>query len=100
MGGRPRVPTRSSAPGVERVVVAAMFDPTDKVDGAGVARLRNAGVVVDIAGGDAERRARRANAGWLALSLLGRPHVTYKAAVSADGRTAAAGGRSAVDQLG
>ena len=46
---------------------------------------------VDIAGGDAERRARRANAGWLTLSLLGRPHVTYKAAVSADGRTAAAG---------
>lgn len=76
--------------GVSRVV-AAMFDPTDKVDGAGAARLRVAGVVVDIAGGDAERRARRANAGWLALSLLGRPHVTYKAAVSADGRTAAAG---------
>ena len=81
---------RSSRAGVSRVV-AAMFDPTDKVDGAGAARLRDAGVVVDIAGGDAERRARRANAGWLALSLLGRPHVTYKAAVSADGRTAAAG---------
>jgi diaminohydroxyphosphoribosylaminopyrimidine deaminase / 5-amino-6-(5-phosphoribosylamino)uracil reductase len=76
--------------GVSRVV-AAMIDPTDKVDGAGAARLRDAGVVVDIAGGDAERRARRANAGWLALSLLGRPHVTYKAAVSADGRTASAG---------
>jgi diaminohydroxyphosphoribosylaminopyrimidine deaminase/5-amino-6-(5-phosphoribosylamino)uracil reductase len=76
--------------GVSRVV-AAMIDPTDKVDGAGAARLRDAGVVVDIAGGDAERRARRANAGWLALSLLGRPHVTYKAAVSGDGRTASAG---------
>jgi diaminohydroxyphosphoribosylaminopyrimidine deaminase / 5-amino-6-(5-phosphoribosylamino)uracil reductase len=48
--------------------------------------------VVDIAGGDCERAARRANAGWLALSVLGRPHVTYKAAVSADGRTASAGG--------
>jgi diaminohydroxyphosphoribosylaminopyrimidine deaminase / 5-amino-6-(5-phosphoribosylamino)uracil reductase len=72
-------------------VVSAMIDPTDKVGGAGAARLREAGVVVDIAGGDVERLARRANAGWLTLSLRGRPHVTYKAAVSADGRTAAAG---------
>jgi diaminohydroxyphosphoribosylaminopyrimidine deaminase / 5-amino-6-(5-phosphoribosylamino)uracil reductase len=75
---------------VERVVTA-MLDPTEKVDGAGMRRLREAGVTVDVAGGVEERRARRANAGWLALSLLGRPHVTYKAAVSADGRTAAAG---------
>jgi diaminohydroxyphosphoribosylaminopyrimidine deaminase/5-amino-6-(5-phosphoribosylamino)uracil reductase len=73
-------------------VVAAMIDPTDKVDGAGAARMRDAGVVVDIAGGVSELAARRANAGWLALSLLSRPHVTYKAAVSANGRTAAAGG--------
>jgi diaminohydroxyphosphoribosylaminopyrimidine deaminase / 5-amino-6-(5-phosphoribosylamino)uracil reductase len=72
-------------------VVAAMIDPTDKVDGAGAARMRDAGVVVDIAGGVSELAARRANAGWLALSLLCRPHVTYKAAVSTDGRTAAAG---------
>ena len=76
--------------GVARVV-AAMIDPTDKVDGAGVARLGAAGVAVDVAGGDVERRVRRANAGWLTLALCGRPHVTYKAAVSADGRTAAAG---------
>lgn len=76
--------------GVARAVVS-MIDPTDKVNGAGIARLREAGVDVEMAGGDIERRARRANAGWLALSLLGRPHVTYKAAVSADGRTAAAG---------
>ena len=72
-------------------VVAAMIDPTDKVNGAGVARLQAAGVAVDIAGGEVERRGRRANAGWLTLALRGRPHVTYKAAVSADGRTAAAG---------
>lgn len=74
-----------------RRVVSAMLDPTDKVAGAGAARMRDAGIVVDIAEGDAQRAARRANAGWLTLSLLGRPHVTYKAAVSADGRTAAAG---------
>ena len=76
--------------GVTRVVVA-MIDPTDKVNGAGVARLRGAGVDVEIAGGPDERRARRVNAGWLTLALRGRPHVTYKAALSADGRTAAAG---------
>ena len=75
------------AAGVQRVV-SAMIDPTDKVAGAGAGRMRDAGVVVDIAEGDAERAARRANAGWLTLSLRGRPHVTYKAAVSADGRTA------------
>ena len=77
--------------GVARVVVS-MIDPTDKVNGAGIARLREAGVEVEMAGGEEERRARRANAGWLTLALRGRPHVTYKAAVSADGRTAAAGG--------
>ena len=76
--------------GVARVVIS-MIDPTDKVNGAGVARLREAGIPVEVAGGDEERRARRANAGWLTLALHGRPHVTYKAAVSADGRTAAAG---------
>jgi diaminohydroxyphosphoribosylaminopyrimidine deaminase/5-amino-6-(5-phosphoribosylamino)uracil reductase len=75
--------------GVTRVVVS-MIDPTDKVNGAGVARLREAGVEVEIAGGADERKARRANAGWLTLALHGRPHITYKAAVSADGRTAAA----------
>ena len=76
---------------VERVVTS-MVDPTEKVGGAGIARLREAGVAVDVAGGAEERRARRANAGWLTLALHGRPHVTYKAAISADGRTAAASG--------
>jgi diaminohydroxyphosphoribosylaminopyrimidine deaminase / 5-amino-6-(5-phosphoribosylamino)uracil reductase len=75
------------AAGVVRVVVA-MIDPTDKVNGAGVARLRAAGVAVDVAGGEIEHAARRQNAWWLTLALHGRPHVTYKAAISADGRTA------------
>ena len=75
------------AAGVDRVVTA-MVDPTDKVNGAGVARMRAAGVTVDVAGGEVERAARRQNARWLTFALLGRPHVTYKAAVSADGRTA------------
>ena len=69
-----------------------MIDPTDKVNGAGVARLRAAGVAVDVAGGEIERAARRQNAWWLTLALLRRPHVTYKAAISTDGRTAASPG--------
>jgi diaminohydroxyphosphoribosylaminopyrimidine deaminase/5-amino-6-(5-phosphoribosylamino)uracil reductase len=79
------------AAGVGRVVTA-MIDPTPKVNGAGVARLRDAGIAVDVAGGEIERAARRQNAWWLTLALLGRPHVTYKAALSVDGRTAAPAG--------
>jgi diaminohydroxyphosphoribosylaminopyrimidine deaminase / 5-amino-6-(5-phosphoribosylamino)uracil reductase len=79
------------AAGVARVVTA-MIDPTPKVNGAGVARLRGAGIRVDVAGGEIERAARRQNAWWLTLALLGRPHVTYKAALSADGRTASPAG--------
>jgi diaminohydroxyphosphoribosylaminopyrimidine deaminase / 5-amino-6-(5-phosphoribosylamino)uracil reductase len=78
--------------GVVRVV-AAMGDPTPEVNGAGFARLRDAGVVVDVAGEAIAARARRMVAEWLTLSLEGRPHVTYKAAVSADGRTAPEHGR-------
>ena len=79
------------AAGVGRVVVA-MIDPTDKVNGAGAGRLRAAGIAVDVAGGEIERAARRQNAWWLTLALRGRPHVTYKAAVSTDGRTASPSG--------
>ena len=79
------------AAGVARVVTA-MIGPSDKVNGAGVTRLRAAGVTVDVAGGEAQRVARRQNAWWLTLALLGRPHVTYKAAVSRDDRTASPAG--------
>jgi diaminohydroxyphosphoribosylaminopyrimidine deaminase/5-amino-6-(5-phosphoribosylamino)uracil reductase len=79
------------AAGVARVVTA-MIDPSDKVNGAGAARLRAAGIEVDVAGGEIERAARRQNAWWLTLTLAGRPHVTYKAAISADGRTASPAG--------
>jgi diaminohydroxyphosphoribosylaminopyrimidine deaminase/5-amino-6-(5-phosphoribosylamino)uracil reductase len=79
------------AAGVARVVTA-MLDPSDKVNGAGAARLRAAGITVDVAGGGVARTARRQNAWWLTLALLGRPHVTYKAAISADGHTASPSG--------
>ncbi len=79
--------------GVARVVIAAL-DPSPKVDGKGLERLRAAGVEVDVAGGDVEAAARRQNAAFRTFQLLGRPHVTYKAAASLDGRTATTAGES------
>jgi diaminohydroxyphosphoribosylaminopyrimidine deaminase/5-amino-6-(5-phosphoribosylamino)uracil reductase len=70
-----------------------MKDPTPKVDGHGFARLSEAGVEVEVADGDLERRAMLMVAEWLMLSLEHRPFVTYKAAVSADGRTSRGDGR-------
>jgi diaminohydroxyphosphoribosylaminopyrimidine deaminase/5-amino-6-(5-phosphoribosylamino)uracil reductase len=81
------------AAGVARVVVATL-DPDPRTHGQGIERLRAAGVEVEIADGEVARRARLQNAGFRALTLLGRPHVTYKAAVSLDGRTATASGES------
>jgi len=78
--------------GVARVV-AAMGDPTPRVNGRGFTRLRAAGVEVELAGGELELRALRMVAEWLTLAMSGRPHVTYKAAVSADGRTSRGDGR-------
>ncbi len=77
------------AAGVVRVVAAAR-DPYREVDGAGFARLGAAGVVVAVAdpGSRIGLAARRQNAGFRTAVSLGRPHVTYKAAVTLDGRTA------------
>ena len=79
------------AAGVERVV-AATHDPFPLVDGKGFARLRQAGVEVEVADGDLAARARRQNEAFRTWARLGRPFVTYKAAMTLDGRLAAAGG--------
>ncbi|HEY7605934.1 MAG TPA: bifunctional diaminohydroxyphosphoribosylaminopyrimidine deaminase/5-amino-6-(5-phosphoribosylamino)uracil reductase RibD, partial [Actinomycetes bacterium] len=79
------------AAGVARVV-AAMADPDPRVDGAGLARLRAAGVeVVTGVGTDA---AAEQNAAYLTHRRLGRPRVTLKAAASLDGKVAAPDGTS------
>ena len=83
------------AAGVVRVVVAA-GDPTAKVDGRGVARLRGSGVAVEVLPPDDPLaiRARRQTAGFRTHGVLGRPHVVYKAAATLDGRTATRTGDS------
>ena len=77
-----------TAAGVARVVVGAR-DPNPKAAG-GVERLRAAGVEVEVLD-DAD--ARRQNEAWRTWVSLGRPHVTYKAAISLDGRVVVPGRR-------
>lgn len=79
------------AAGVARVV-AAMADPFPRVAGGGVARLREAGVAVEV--GVCEAEARRLNAAYLKLLATGRPWVHLKWAVSLDGKTATRTGDS------
>jgi diaminohydroxyphosphoribosylaminopyrimidine deaminase/5-amino-6-(5-phosphoribosylamino)uracil reductase len=76
--------------GVARVV-AASLDPNPEAAG-GLEALRGRGVEVEAADGDLELRARRQNEAWRTWVALGRPFVTYKAAMTLDGRVAAAGG--------
>ena len=77
-----------AAAGVARVVVGAL-DPNPKAAG-GVDRLRAAGVDVEVVD---SADARRQNEAWRTWVALGRPFVTYKAAVTLDGRVAVPGRR-------
>jgi diaminohydroxyphosphoribosylaminopyrimidine deaminase/5-amino-6-(5-phosphoribosylamino)uracil reductase len=76
------------AAGIHRVV-AALEDPNPEVAGRGHARLRAAGIAVDL--GEAADRARRDHAGHIRRMRDGRPHVTLKLATSADGKAGLAG---------
>jgi diaminohydroxyphosphoribosylaminopyrimidine deaminase / 5-amino-6-(5-phosphoribosylamino)uracil reductase len=76
------------AAGISRVV-SAIEDPNPEVAGEGHARLRAAGIAVEIGVGADE--ARRDHAGHISRMTQGRPHVMLKLALSADGKAAAAG---------
>jgi diaminohydroxyphosphoribosylaminopyrimidine deaminase / 5-amino-6-(5-phosphoribosylamino)uracil reductase len=78
------------AAGITRVV-SALEDPNPKVAGEGHARLRAAGITVDVGVGEAE--ARRDHAGHITRMRDGRPSVMLKLAVSADDKAGAAGRR-------
>jgi diaminohydroxyphosphoribosylaminopyrimidine deaminase/5-amino-6-(5-phosphoribosylamino)uracil reductase len=79
--------------GVQRVVVAAR-DPNPLVAGQGIARLRAAGITVDLADGDIARAARELNIGFFSRMQRGRPWLRLKIAASLDGRTALNNGAS------
>jgi diaminohydroxyphosphoribosylaminopyrimidine deaminase / 5-amino-6-(5-phosphoribosylamino)uracil reductase len=76
------------AAGIARVV-SALEDPNPEVAGAGHARLRDAGIAVDV--GIEADAAKRDHAGHIRRMRDGRPHVMLKLAVSADGKAAGAG---------
>ena len=75
-----------------RKVWAAMRDPNPKVAGKGFAKLREAGINVEI--GLLEEEAQKLNRGFVSRMTRGRPFVTLKLAASLDGRTAMASGES------
>lgn len=77
--------------GVTRVV-AAMTDPNTKVAGQGLAQLRSAGLTVNE--GILQAQAETLNRGFIMRMRQQRSWVTCKLAMSLDGRTALANGRS------
>jgi diaminohydroxyphosphoribosylaminopyrimidine deaminase / 5-amino-6-(5-phosphoribosylamino)uracil reductase len=79
------------AAGVARVVIA-IEDPAPHVAGAGIARLRAAGVSVEL--GVLEDRGREVHRHYLHHLRCARPFVTLKLASSIDGRVATASGDS------
>ena len=87
----PRGPTCAdlvAASGLSRVVVGC-GDPDPRTAGAGIARIRDAGITVDQVASPA---CTDRLAGYLTRTRLGRPHVTLKLALSEDGRLARAPG--------
>jgi len=74
------------ASGVRRVLVGAV-DPDDRVAGAGIERLRSAGIEVDVGLGEAQVIAN--DAGYFHHRNTGLPRVTLKLALTLDGQAGA-----------
>jgi diaminohydroxyphosphoribosylaminopyrimidine deaminase/5-amino-6-(5-phosphoribosylamino)uracil reductase len=79
------------AAGVQRVVIA-LEDPDPRTAGRGIARLRDAGIAVEV--GPGAGQAATSMAGWLTRQRLGRPRITLKLALSIDGKIALPSGES------
>jgi diaminohydroxyphosphoribosylaminopyrimidine deaminase/5-amino-6-(5-phosphoribosylamino)uracil reductase len=73
-------------------VVCAMEDPNPRVSGAGIARLREAGIEAQC--GLMADAAVELNPGFIMRMRHGRPHVRVKLAQSTDGHIALANGSS------
>ncbi len=78
--------------GIARVV-AGQLDPNPRVEGGGLEKLGAAGVEVELAGEELGFRARRQLEAWRTWITKGRPFVTYKVAVTLDGKTTIPGSR-------
>jgi diaminohydroxyphosphoribosylaminopyrimidine deaminase/5-amino-6-(5-phosphoribosylamino)uracil reductase len=76
--------------GVARVIIGCS-DPDPRTAGAGIARLRAAGIAVEMLDCPASRASL---AGYLSQASKGRPHVTLKLALSLDGCLALSNGES------
>ncbi len=79
--------------GIARVVVACV-DPNPLVVGSGIERMRQAGITVDVLGGEYARASRELNIGFFSRMLRKRPWLRMKMAASLDGRTALPDGSS------
>ncbi|MXP10379.1 bifunctional diaminohydroxyphosphoribosylaminopyrimidine deaminase/5-amino-6-(5-phosphoribosylamino)uracil reductase RibD [Pseudoblastomonas halimionae] len=76
--------------GVARVVVG-VGDPDPRTAGRGIAKLRAAGIEVELVDDPASRASL---SGYLLQRIAGRPHITLKLAMSLDGRIALTDGTS------
>jgi diaminohydroxyphosphoribosylaminopyrimidine deaminase / 5-amino-6-(5-phosphoribosylamino)uracil reductase len=74
------------AAGIKRAVIGCL-DPYPPVRGRGAAKLRRAGIAVDV--GVLEEECRRLNEGFITRVTKRRPFVLLKMATSLDGRIAA-----------
>ena len=74
------------------LVVAGQLDPTP-THGGGLEKLRAAGVEVGLAGGELAFRCRQQVEEWRTWVTEGRPYVTYKVALTLDGRVRMPGER-------
>ncbi len=90
-GKTPPCASRLIEEGIGRVV-CAMIDPNPLVSGKGVAALEAAGIPVTV--GVLETKARRLNETFIKYITERKPFVTYKTAMSLDGRTACRTGDS------
>jgi diaminohydroxyphosphoribosylaminopyrimidine deaminase/5-amino-6-(5-phosphoribosylamino)uracil reductase len=79
------------ASGVRRVVIGTL-DPNPLIDGSGARALREAGIETEV--GVLEGDAKRVIQAFAKHVRTGRPFLTAKAAISIDGRVAAADGSS------
>ena len=79
------------AAGIKKVV-ASIADPNPLVSGQGFARLRAAGIEVEVGPGAAE--SRELNIGFFSRMIRRTPWVRMKMAASLDGTTALANGQS------